>query len=422
MPQACFLAALCCLRKHRKLPQALTIELSASYHSGSSKIDLAQGYKLDTKTHRSRFLQTINFQGATFQFPQEKVASEAIKQLADAMAQALDAPVDYPPISQSLVAGDQIAIALQADLPRPAEVVQALLAQISSMDFVIVCSSETAAQLEQLGEVNGKLMIHDPSDKNELAMLGIDDESAPVYINRTLFDADVVIPVAAAPGVNELSVDCIYPYFSGVEDRERFEERSRKSREGQARLANNQLGTFWGIQLVYGPGDEIHEVVVGELGAATYQAKQAMSQLWEVVVDPNADFVLATIEAKATCQSWEQICAAIVAADQASSSGAPILVCSEISHGPSRKIKLAFTQQFETRSSTKLGKTLKRVSDIVAERTVFLQSGLSQSKTEELGLGYVASETEIQRFVDRHPQGILLRDAHRCNLRSTVSN
>lgn len=377
---------------------------------------------MDSKTNSSRFLRAINFPESTFQFPQENVSSDAIEDLETAMAESMESPLDYPPVNQSLVAGDQVAIALQSDLPRPAEVVRALLSQISSLDFVIVCSSETAAHLEQLGEVNGKLMIHDPSDENTLAMLGIDDQAAPVYINRTLFDADVVIPVAAAPGTHEISGDCVYPYYSGLEDRNRFEERSPKSREGQARLANNQLGTFWGIQLVYGPGDRIHDVITGELGAAVYQAKQAMSQLWKVDVEPNADFVLATIESEPGYQGWDQFCSAVIAADQASVSGAPIVVCSEISQAPSRKIKSALTSQFENRSASKLNATLKKVADIVTERTVFLQSGLSQSATEELGLGYVASASDIQRFVDRHPSGILLRDAHRCNLRTTVSN
>jgi len=336
------------------------------------------------------------------------------------MAQAMENPLEYPPISDSLVAGDQVAIALQSDLPRPAEVVQALLDQISTLDFVIVCSPETAAQLEHLGEVNGKLVVHDPDDQNSLAMLGIDDAAAPVYINRTLFDADVVIPVAAAPGVHEIFADCVYPYYSGLEDRDRFEERSPKSREGQVRLANNQLGTFWGIQLVYGPGDQVHEVIIGELGAATYQAKQAMKDLWMVDVESDADFVLATIESEPSYQGWEQFCSAVMAADQAAQSGAPILVCSEISQTPNRKMKSALTQQFEARSTTKLNTALKKLSEIVAERTVFLQSGLSQSKTEELGLGYVASASDIQRFIDRHPQGMLLRDAHRCNLQSNA--
>ncbi len=380
----------------------------------------AKELPLDTKTAQSRYLQEVKLPESTFQFPQQNVASNAIDDLTKAMADSLANPLDYPPLEQSMIAGDQVAIALQSNLPRPNEVVKALLAQIATLDFVIVCSAETAKQLESMGEVNGKVVVHDSTDKNALAMLGIDEKAAPVYINRSLFEADIVIPVAAAPGVNEEVVDCIYPYFSGVEDQDRFEERSPKARGGQVRMANNQLGTFWGIQLVHGPGDRIHQIVSGELGAAAYKAKQEMSQLWAVSTTADAELVVATIESESTLQNWDHFCSAILAADQAVLSGAPIVICSEIVHGPPRKVRSALTQQFEGHTMDKLNNTLRKVAEIVSERNVFLESKLSQAITEELGLGCITSKDELQRIVDRHPQGVLLRDAHRCNLQTTA--
>lgn len=371
---------------------------------------------MDTKTEQSRYLTEVNLPESKFRFPQQANLSSPVADLAAALKKSLSNPVDYPPIEQSLFAGDQIAIALQADLPNPVAITQALVDQLSGMDFVIVCSPNTASMLADLGEVNGKLVVHDPTDENGLAMIGIDDKAAPVYVNRMLSDADVVIPIGAVAGPNETNTDCVYPYFSGMADRESFDARSPAKRESQICLANNQLGTFWGIQLVHGPGDKIYEIISGELGTATYNARKVMEELWQVHTSGDADLVVATIESSELQQNWDQFCAAVVSADQVAKSNAPIVICSEISATPSAKVQAALTQQFESHKKVKLNPIQKQVANIATERTLFLQSKLSAGKTEELGLGCVSSAKELQRLIDQHESGVLLRDAHRCNL------
>ena len=38
-------------------------------------------------------------------------------------------------------------------------------------------------------------MIHDPHDRQQLSYLAASAEGRPIYLNRTLYDAELVIPV-----------------------------------------------------------------------------------------------------------------------------------------------------------------------------------------------------------------------------------
>lgn len=367
----------------------------------------------------SRYLQDVHLPDDSFQRPQSTQTQDSIEDLGQAIGKSFKSPLDYPPIEQSLFAGDSVAIALQDKLANPEQVALAIVANLGDNEFMIVCGEDAASRIKRVPGLENRVVVHDPADENLLSMTGIDSEAAPVYINRILFDADVVIPVGFPHGVNEESTDSVYPFFSGLADRDRFETKSSKAREAQARLANSQLGTFWGVQLVIGPGTEVHHVVTGEWGAVVHEARQKNGVVWSVPITSDAEFVLATLETESQQQTWQDFCAAIVSADQSAAPGAPILICSELSGTPPRKIKKALSQQFEPKSSSKLNETLKKVADIVSERAIFLKSNLTQSATEELGLGFAATTEEIQRMVDRHPHGLLLRDAHRCQIERT---
>lgn len=376
--------------------------------------------RLDLLQTDSRFLVDAELPESTFCQPQRSSDAPRPVDLDSRLSDALANPVDYPPIPESIFEGDQVAIAFQSNLAEPEAVTRALLRalsnQLKNQDFVLVTSEQTASRLKSFAEINGKLIVHYPSDQNGLSMMGINELSEPVYINRHLFDADVVIPVCSAGFDSNESSDCIYPYFSGLDDRERFETRASGTRAGQVRLANNQLGTFWSIYVVFGPGNQVYDVIVGEQSKAKQLAKEKMDLVWRVNVETESDFVIGTIESHPVEQTWDDFCTALIAADQVSHPGAPIVICCDLSNSPKRKIRSALTQQFGAEKSSGLNAVQKSVAEIVRDHTVFVSSQLSQTATEELGLGHIASATELQRLIKPAQNGILLRDAHRCRI------
>ena len=59
---------------------------------------------------------------------------------------------------------------------------------------------------------------------------------------------------------------------------------------------------------------------------------------------------------------------------------------------------------------------MRHVAAIVNERPVFLKCGLKQNDVEELGLGFIQDAKEIVRVSDSKKSGLLIRDAHKCQI------
>ena len=371
----------------------------------------------------SRYLSDLTIP-ETFLRPQSCDSQLDENRLCQAIIDAMASPIDYPAISEAIIPGDAVAIVIQPNMPRVAQVIEAILQPLQDFDIVIVAGANSAKQLQSSANpnvpvANAKLVVHDATDESSLAMVGINAKAEPVYLNRDLVEADVVIPIGY-PSENAAGerLDCVYPFFSGEVDQAGFKAATESQQPGRVRLANNLLGSFWSVQFVIGPGDEFHRVMVGETEKVTHAAREAQTEVWKVDLDVEAELVIATIESETSEPTWQDFCAALRTADQAAKQGSPIIVCSEINSTPDKSIRQALTMAFETQpnSKSKLPPELVQVSEIVRERTIFSLANLSQSKTEELGLGFISNTEEFQRVIDQNPNGVLLRDAHRCKI------
>lgn len=117
----------------------------------------------------------------------------------EALREALDAPRGYPPLRQNVVPGDRVAIALDPDLRRPQGVLDIVTAVLESAGVEAEAITIVEAVRQDGQAVSGKrgevAEVHDPSDPERLAYLATTERGSRVYLNRTLTDADVVVPV-----------------------------------------------------------------------------------------------------------------------------------------------------------------------------------------------------------------------------------
>ena len=363
------------------------------------------------------------------------------------MREALDAPLFYPPLKESVFPGDQVAIALQNGLPQPMQLLSSLLgnlyaAQITSGDISVVVNVRTAAQLglsaEQIKvatdpelaepaapqqlEIDGesiKFHIHNGEISKSLSYLVANAPGDPMHVNRTLVDADVILPVGC-PSAGDASQqhDCIYPEFASSDVQARFSvsEGSFLARQEEILLANDTLGAFFSIQVVVGPGDQIHQIISGARADAVGAARTETNRLWEFTWLDEVDATVATIETHPEDQTWEDFALAVIAASRVSKADGPIVVWSDISQRPHRRIRKACQAQFEESVNTKLSKELQHLSAIIKERPIFLRSELASNDVEELGIGFIESAAEINRIVESHDNCLLLRDAHKLQI------
>jgi hypothetical protein len=358
--------------------------------------------------------------------------------------QALDHPLDYPPLRASVFQGDRVAIALQTGIPRAAELLSMLLKQlfqagIQLQDLTVVIHPESAAEfgfstaeIESASRSNETeapqvftksidrkeiaFQIHKSSCKTCVSYLAANEAGHPIYMNRQLVDADVILPIGfPTPGEEKWVQDCLYPNFSSLEVKDRFAsgEMSSRAQSQEIQLANDTLGSFFSIQVVHGPGGKIEKIFSGARDSVQQEALRVAEAVWKYHGPTDSSVTLATIETTTGKATWDDFIRAVIMAGQISVNAAPIVVWSELEGKPSRQIRDALLTQFDEGTSRKLSPGLKRLIGIIQEHPVYLHSKLARNDVEALGLGYVDSAAEVNRIAESCQQGVILRDAHK---------
>ena len=384
---------------------------------------------------------------AKFVSPQAESDDRAEFDLAAELRSAFKDPIMYPAFTESVFAGDSVAIVLQDDLRCPREVLESLIAQfeesnVSPADISVVISEATAQALgakpadyqlppetkdEQpplmfplkFGFNTIQCQVHDPSNVAGLAYLAANEAGDPVYANRLLVESDVVIPVAAAlPGDNSRQVDCVYPCFSGVAAQERLASAdvSGLAKRLEVALANDTLGAFFVVQLVDGPGGKLSQVFCGERTRVAAKARETVNRNWSFDYEGEAEMVVASIESEDDRQTWDDIVAAVLLADRVTVGDGPIVVLTEVKKKPSRQIAKALQAQFEDGPTGKTTEELRALASVVESRSVFLKSRLAPSVVEDLGLAPLDSLKQVNRIAEAVSTGLVIRDAHKCQL------
>ncbi len=380
----------------------------------------------------------------------QSICRDGGEPLAEVIVSALDRPLDYPAVNEWVFPGDTVAIVLQSNLPRPVEVVGVVLDYFKREgvlleDVLLVVAPVMAKQFgispEQLiqteaetangeppaivqvtiGNQSLSCQVHDQSNTFGLAYLAANEAGDAVHVNRRLVDADVVFPIGSPTSGNiSEGHDTIYPDFGSVDRAEPFRARANsfQQRAEEIQLANDNLGCFFTLQLVFSPGGGVSQAVSGQRGKVISTAKDLANQQWTIEPIQNADIVIVTIEEPGREQTWDDFASAVITAAAAVDGDGPIVVWSEIGQTPDPDTCQALQRQFDETGTDELSRQLKSIASITAERPVFLHSSLPQSSIEELGIGYVSSENDVYRIAQKATKGVLLRDAHRVNLRS----
>ncbi len=373
--------------------------------------------------------------------------------LPQAFCAALAQPLHFPAISQSVFPGDRVAIALQFGLPHALEFLALLIAQLTNLsiepdDIVVVINRELAeqfgfskTQIETACDpdsqdapatlpklVDGKqihFQIHNPGNTSAVAYLGANEAGDPMYVNRQLVDADVILPVGF-PSVGDLQyqTDCLYPAFGSTAVQLRFADTEPNATAclQEVQLANDNLGSFFSIQVVTGPGGIVRQVLAGARHDVVKLARAETTKLWEFDWPVDSEVTVATIESTVGPPTWDDFANAVLAASRLSIANGPVIVWSELSARPNRQIRSALLAQFEDEISKKLPRSLQTLAAVMQERPVYLRSQLTRNEVEALGIGHIDSVTEIQRIAESWQTGLLIRDAHLCQISATKTN
>jgi nickel-dependent lactate racemase len=377
---------------------------------------------------------------------------EPLDDVVAAVAAALVDPVDVPSIGEATVPGDCIALAIGAGVLQVPNVIAGILQalvneNISPDNIKIVLSPGHVApegiqsQLPEEWQDRVSVQTHDPAYQNGLAYLAASANGEPIYINRAICEADLVIPVGCIQvdgALGYLGIQGgIFPEFADAKSRERFAAplMSLAKEQRQARMREMEeaawlLGARLTVQIVPGNGDEVLHVVAGDLDSVAQQSQQLATTAWESHVDRRADLVVAAVEGRGGQQTWDNLTRSLMAAIRVvNEDNGAIAICTELEEmpGPALLRLMAddfdFTEDVDETPDSDGSFMAEQLADSLGRVRVYLLSKLPEDVVERMGLAYVADPREIANLCERHESCIILSNAQRVwpTLKNAVS-
>jgi nickel-dependent lactate racemase len=349
---------------------------------------------------------------------------------------ALESPFDFPKLSESIVPGDRIAIAVSRQIPQVDILLERLVDflvenNIEVSDITIVLPTDDFIERNtRFASVDDdavwqrlmnsvRISYQRADDPNALAFLAPNQAGDPIYVNRDLFDADMVIPILRNDQANDRVADGIMPDYCHWQ---RFDE-AVTAKTGEAHVTfdadevNDQLGVFFICEVIVGPGNTIEKIIAGNRKTVREQREKLLDEIWAVENQAPADLVVATVEGDPDEHNWQSIARAIDSANRVTNDGAIVLL-TELAEKPGRQLKKALNDAITQSAEPAPNNPFHKMAEVIAHQPVHLRCRLSEEQVEDLGLGFVGSDVQVQRLVDNAKQCVVLRDAHRCRVRA----
>ena len=365
---------------------------------------------------------------------------EPLTHVAEATSHALAGPLDFPSLSLAAVPGDKVALALEAGVPQAAaivgRVVEVLIAAgVDAADITVI---RTGADLEtgaadpigQLSEdVRSRIgsQVHKPGNRESLSYLGASTDAKPIYINRIIHDADLVISIGClrlsdSPGYYGIHTG-VFPTFSEAASLDRYRSAKLASPTERKRLATLVeevswlLGVRFSVQVVPGAGSDVLHVLAGDAAAVFRAGSQLCEDAWTYWVPHRADLVVATIEGDATQQTWDNVARALFATSHVVREEGAVAICTELAQklGPGLQrivgdedldAVLSEIRQYHPSDALQASEVVHALQ----RGKVYLVSRLDDELVEELGMSPVTGE-QVSRLASRYGSCILLGNA-----------
>ncbi|MGD9724238.1 MAG: lactate racemase domain-containing protein [Pirellulales bacterium] len=361
---------------------------------------------------------------------------EALTDVAAAADRMLAEPLGYPPLAQACVPGDRVVLALAADVPQAATLVARTVAVMTNAgvapaDITLLRASHTNTNghdpwAELCAELQIVSAIHDPQDRNQLGYLAASATGDPIYVNRALHEADLVLSIDCLrleESLGYLGINsAIFPTFCDADNLKRYRLPKSSAPADQARLrqaaeeAGRLLGVQFTIQVVPGRGNDVLHVLAGELRTVLQEGQHRCEAAWEFAVPKRAALVVTTIEGRAE-QTWDNLARALASAAHAVQEEGAIAVCTELSGelGPALKRMLGCDNP--EAAVRNLGRQPLQDSPAAAELLralargkVYLLSSLDHELVEDLGL-LPLEAGQLSRLAARYGSCIVLTNA-----------
>jgi nickel-dependent lactate racemase len=239
----------------------------------------------------------------------EGVSAGEAKRLAH---EAIENPLEFPPLRQAVVPGDQVVIALDPQVPESVAVLEAVCevlegSGVAARSIQVLASGPTPTDWPAGRACGIGWEVHDPAARAQFAYLASTEQGRRIYLNRRLTDADFIVPIGLL-GHDPVLGDrgpwgVIFPGLSDLETQRSFRaqapEVQPESRKPNPSLAeslhvNWLLGSQFQVGVV--PGAEgLSRVIAGRDLAVRAEGRRARNAAWVYRAPERAELVVAGI-------------------------------------------------------------------------------------------------------------------------------
>jgi lactate racemase len=356
---------------------------------------------------------------------------------AAAMRAALTAPRGFPPLAAALAPGDRVAVAVGKGLPSLASLlrgaIDVLVGAGAEPANITVVLAEPFDEQSQLGaELGVEFAIHNPDDATGVALIGMTRDGRPVRFNRSVAEADFVLPIATARlalgGEAALAKFAgLFPQFSSREAADRFHGRGkstpaqrRAERVAESDEAGWLLGILLTVAIVPGAGGGVAAVVAGDPAVVAKTATEQFQSIWERPASQQGDLVIAAVAGDAEQQTWTNVARAITAAERVVRPDGAIAVCCDLEAPPG----VAFERLRDAVDFGDVARRLRRdpaadakpaiiLAQALERGPVYLRSRLPSDVVESLGMTPIETAAELSRLAAGRRHCVVIEEAQR---------
>ena len=345
--------------------------------------------------------------------------------LEAAVSTALHTPIEFPAVELAIVPGDRVVLAVDPSVPRMPEVVEHVInylhrSGVATAQITVVLAGHAQADTTELSRLLPEdvvIELHDPDDKTKVAYVAANKQGEPIYMNRSIVDADVVIPIMCARGRGAIDYEGAYGVFPLLTDRKTrgqfFNLRQLADPSEHQRLtawadeAAWWVGLLVAVQIIPAPDGGVAGVLAGSPQLLESAVQNVMNEVWQTPVETTYDAVIALIDGGPGQQTWDSVARALAAASPLVSPDGALIVCTELSQRPGPALrrlnnpnrseediarKLAGDASDDALAAAVLLRSL-------AASHVYLLSELPSEVVESLGMGAIQNLNQAEHVI-----------------------
>ncbi|MEQ1827745.1 MAG: lactate racemase domain-containing protein [Pirellula sp.] len=360
------------------------------------------------------------------------------RSIDELLAQSLDEPVEFPPLPLAMIEDDHIAIAIEEGVPEANAIACALVKYLvqhgtSQSRITIVLGANKASwrellkhELEHLCFEAVKVVQHEPTDQESHGYVGASQSADAIYIQRDVFEAEVVLPIYCIRTPDSPSASDKYgisPSFANATTQHRWNlawlEDNTHHMHLQEKLSH-EAGWMMGVQFVIAVVPACDGSVAKILGGNPDHVFRRACEFVRpegIEVREQHSLVVAFVEGDSSQQSWMNIARAAAHAEMQLDSNGSIVVCSDVKHLSQGMQQLGTDEPDDSLQRRLLRSDLEDafaaavISSIKSRRSIYLMSQLSVHQVENLGLAFIDNAHDIEKLCQSAQSVCIMRSA-----------